>query len=429
MGMNRPPQGTMPMPPFDAKTPSNTPKIEIVAEKTPQKSDSDDDAPLKELVMTDLIALVEKSVVRIIVRSEVGASVGSGFVIDTAGLIMTNYHVIEGAKSAFVEFETGKKATVTGFTTIDKERDLAIIKIDVDSKELQRIRIAKELPKKGEKVAAFGAPRGLSFTASDGIISAIRHTPEFNARTEGSYLQTTAPISPGNSGGPLVNMRGEVVGVNSFKIEGENLNFAASSNDIRDVIANKGDTVTPLSPEALPTKYTDKAAGRAEDLSGTTKGRMLLAQIRDVAIVMLPFTFDPSGRFSDYVEDQVGDKLTKGCGWKKVMRQSQFKNSTAVVIVLIYFRVAENIEKADEKGVSELMCRIRIVARDVDKDGEAYAAIVWSEDSPLGTVSLSSLATGLVTDTMKKKIGEFFNKLVSASKKAKRDAENGKLDK
>ncbi len=384
-----------------------------------------DNAPLRELSMPELVAQVEKSVVRIIVKSDQGASVGSGFVIDADGSIMTNYHVIEGGKSAEVEFDTGDKSNVVGFTTVDKERDLAIIKIDQGQKPLHQVRVASELPQKGEKVAAFGAPRGLSFTASDGIISAIRKTPEFSARSAGTYLQTTTPISPGNSGGPLVNMRGEVVGVNSFKIEGENLNFAASATDIRDVIAGRGEKVTPLSPEALPLVYTEKAFGRAENLAGTTKGNMLLGQIHDAIIIMLPFTFDPSGRVTDNVELQVEKNLIKKAGWTKVTRQSQVKGSTALVVVLIYFQQAEKVKDADKKLVSELMCRVRIVSRDVDKDGVAYTAIVWDESGALGTISINSLLGGGFPPAMKTKISEFFNKTYQGIKKAQRGADDG----
>lgn len=383
--------------------------------------------PSVELSMTDLIAQIEKSVVRISVKSEEGSSIGSGFVIDPDGSIMTNYHVIEGAESASVEFDSGKKFKVIGFTAVDLDRDLAVIKIEMGNVPLVKVRVAEELPRKGEKVAAFGAPRGLAFTASDGIISAIRHCPdpEFNARKAGSYLQTTAPISPGNSGGPLVNMRGEVVGVNSFKMQGENLNFAASANDIREVIERCDSAPTPLSPDNLPVKYTDQFA-RAENLAGTTKGNLLLGRVRDVAILMLPFAYDPSGRVSEYVELQVEKSLIKKAGWIQAKRQSQVKGSTAFVVVLIYFKIAENVQNSDEKMISELKCRVRIVTRDVDQDGHQYTAIVWDEEGTLGTVAIGALVNGVVPDAMKKKISDFFNRISVAHRKAVREAESGK---
>lgn len=394
------------------------------ADKT-MPANTDDDAPLRELNMIELTELIEKSVVRIIVKSDLGASVGSGFVIDAEGSIMTNYHVIEGARTAVVEFKSGKKADVKGFTTLDPERDLAIIKVDVAAEDLNKIRIAKDLPQKGEKVAAFGAPRGLDFSVSDGIVAAIRNTPEFKYRKEGTFLQTTAPISPGNSGGPLVNMRGEVVGVNSFKVEGENLNFAVSSTDIRDVIENRGDKLTSLSPDALPNKYAG-VVPQFENLTGTTRGRMLLSTIQDAVILMAPFAFDPSGRVTSYVENQVEKNLIKKAGWNKVVRQRQLKPSTAFVVVVIYFQPTEKIIDGEERILHELKGKVTIIARDVAKDGEAYGAIVWDEEAGLGTISLQALANGVVPEPMKKKVSDFFSKIVSAYRRAQREVESGK---
>ena len=373
-------------------------------------------APRQLMEMTELVKTIERSVVRIIVKGEQGASVGSGFVVETDGSIMTNYHVIEGAVSAEVEFESGKKAAVIGFTTVDKDRDLAVIKIDPAAAELFKVRIASSLPAKGEKVAAFGAPRGLSFTASDGIISAIRTTPEFNARAKGTYLQTTTPISPGNSGGPLVNMYGEVVGVNSFKVEGENLNFAASSLDIQEVISHPATEMTPLSPRALERVFTKKNPfARAEKLARTTKGNMLLGNIDDAIIMMIPFADDPTGNILAFVDREISKSLIKRAKWTEVTRRDQVKKSTAVVVALVYFT-------ADPKNANavELMCSIQIVARDVDKDGIDYVAIVYDENESMGKISLNSLVNGNIPNGMKKGIPDFFAKIVQDFRKAQR---------
>jgi S1-C subfamily serine protease/predicted RNA-binding Zn-ribbon protein involved in translation (DUF1610 family) len=381
--------------------------------------------PRKKLERTELIKQVEKSVVRIIVKGTNGASVGSGFVIDTDGSIMTNYHVIEGAMSAEVEFENGKKSAVIGFTTLDKKRDLAIIKIKEDPESLTKIGIATALPEKGEDVAAFGAPRGLSFTASNGIISAIRQTPEFNAREAGTYLQTTTPISPGNSGGPLVNMYGEVVGVNSFKIEGENLNFAASSTDIQEVIAGRGHEVKPLSPTDLEPVFTKKNPfARAENIAGTTKGNQLFGNIRDAIIMMLPFAVDPSGNITSFVDREISKNLITKAKWTEVTRRDQVKKSTAFVVALIYFTA----DPKKNANAIELMCSIQIIARDVDKDGLDYTAIVYDEHKSLGKISMNSLVGGNIPNGMKEKIPEFFNRIVQDYRKAQRNNANPKSE-
>ena len=372
---------------------------------------------------TELIKQVERSVVRIIVKGSNGASVGSGFVIDTDGSIMTNYHVIEGAMSAEVEFENGKKSAVVGFTTVDKKRDLAIICIREEPASLHKIPIASALPEKGEDVAAFGAPRGLSFTASTGIISAIRTTPEFSAREAGTYLQTTTPISPGNSGGPLVNLYGEVVGVNSFKIEGENLNFAASSTDILEVIASRGKEIIPLSPTALEPVFTKKNPfARAENIAGTTKGNQLFGNIRDAIIMMLPFAVDPSGNITGFVDREISKNLITKAKWAEVTRRDQVTKRTAFVVALIYFTA----DPKKNANAVELMCNIQIIARDVDKDGLDYTAIVYDENKSLGKISINSLASGNIPNGMKEKIPEFFSKIVQDYRKAQRNNDNPK---
>jgi hypothetical protein len=214
------PTGTETAPAVAADTPLATPSADSSIAAAPADTTiPDQPAPpvSADLALPDLIELVERSVVRIHVEGEYGASTGSGFVVDNQGTLVTNYHVMEGARSAEAEFNTGEKAKITGVWKLDDIRDLAIVQIDMPAEKLTPIRLAEHLPRKGEQVAAFGAPLGLSFTASEGIISALRSGEEIEHGT-GTYVQTTAPISPGNSGGPLVNLRGEVVGVNSFKM-------------------------------------------------------------------------------------------------------------------------------------------------------------------------------------------------------------------
>lgn len=389
----------------------------IAANKPIVSADDDDPVPQQDLPMVELNKKVEKSVVRIIVKGEQGASVGSGFVVNTDGSIVTNYHVIEGAVSAEVQFENGDKYPVAGFTVVDKKLDLAIIKIDVDPAKLSRLRIAKALPLKGEQVAAFGAPRGLSFTTSNGIISAIRNSNEFKVRAAGTYLQTTTPISPGNSGGPLVNMRGEVVGVNSFKMEGENLNFAVSCVDIDGFVATSaGVAVATLTPSALPREFTrDNPFSRAENIARTTKGNMLLGNISDAVIFMLPFAVDPTMNITNFVDKQIEKNLIGKAKWTQVTSRSQVKKSTAVVVALIYF-------VADEKNPAavELKCNLQIIARDVDKDGIDYIAIVYDENRSMGKISMNSLVAGTIPNGMKKEIPEFFTKIVQDYRKAQR---------
>ncbi len=155
------------------------------------------------------------------------------------GKIATNYHVIEGAREVAFEFADGETNRSNGFLAIDPSRDIAIIA----SPPLSRrpFTLATQTPRKGERVVAIGAPNRLSFSSSDGIVAAIRSNREFEEilgikgwHADMTWVQTTSPISHGNSGGPLINMAGDIVGMNTIGLtDGQNLNFAVSSLDIR----------------------------------------------------------------------------------------------------------------------------------------------------------------------------------------------------
>ncbi len=188
--------------------------------------------------MADVIERAEQSVVRIEVTSADGDSLGSGFVVDQQGTIVTNCHVLAGALSAVAHFPNGRRCVVTGTKVIDQSRDIVIAQISDNS--APPIAIAGSLPRKGEQVTALGAPHGLAFTATRGIISAIRPGTEIGSEHQGTWVQVDAALSPGNSGGPLINSHGEVVGMSTLASQGtaQNLNFGISGQDIRTALTN-----------------------------------------------------------------------------------------------------------------------------------------------------------------------------------------------
>ena len=140
-------------------------------------------------------------------------SVGSGFIVDKAGYIMTNEHVVEGAAKITVKLESGEEYPATVIGT-DEETDLAVLKIDA-GRDLPYVKLAdSERARVGEWVLAIGSPFGLTKTVTAGIISQTRReTPSTSPFQK--FIQTDAAINRGNSGGPLVNMDGEVIGINS----------------------------------------------------------------------------------------------------------------------------------------------------------------------------------------------------------------------
>jgi serine protease Do len=139
---------------------------------------------------------------------------GSGVIVDSAGYILTNNHVIERVDKITVKLQSGEEysANVVG---ADPDNDLAVLKVDT-KKQLPFAKVGDaDKLRVGDWVLAIGSPFGFEQTVTAGIISATHRTVE-NTRSFGDFLQTDAAINPGNSGGPLVNMRGEVVGINSF---------------------------------------------------------------------------------------------------------------------------------------------------------------------------------------------------------------------
>jgi S1-C subfamily serine protease len=201
-----------------------------------------------ELTLTDLFQKVEKSVVQITDSDETNvfeSRLGSGFVYDDNGHIITNHHVVSGGGSRLdVTFPDGTvyRASVIGS---DPYTDVAVLYVEEVSKEkLLPLPLAdSSMIRVGEQVAAIGNPFGLSGSMSAGIISGVgRQIPAQEAEDFSipDMIQTDAPINPGNSGGPLLNMRGEVIGINSaiYSTTGQfaGVGFAIPSNTIAKIV-------------------------------------------------------------------------------------------------------------------------------------------------------------------------------------------------
>ena len=172
---------------------------------------------------------VLKSVVSVITN----LGQGSGVFFRTSGYIVTNYHVIKDASTIYV-YTYDKKTYNVEVIGYDSEKDIALIKINVQYPHLQTE--DSDNIQVGERVIALGNPGGLDFSVTEGIVSAVNRVVSSNNI---GYVQTDVPISPGNSGGPLVNKRGKIIGINNFKISGEGfegLGFAIPSNVINEAV-------------------------------------------------------------------------------------------------------------------------------------------------------------------------------------------------
>ena len=182
------------------------------------------DLHTQEELLTSLYQQVNPGVVAIHVLSSDSmgsSSLGSGFVIDTEGHIVTNYHVVQGASELEVDFPSGYKTRAEILGT-DPDSDIAVLKVDVPAEELAPISLGdSDQLMVGQTVVAIGNPHGLYGTMTVGIISSLGRTmqslheaPGGAYFTAGGIIQTDAAINPGNSGGPLLNLDGEIIGVN-----------------------------------------------------------------------------------------------------------------------------------------------------------------------------------------------------------------------
>jgi serine protease Do len=201
------------------------------------------------------------------------SGLGSGFVIDRDGTILTNYHVVDGAQKIVVKLSDGRSfdAKVLGK---DQKTDIAIIKIDT-GQDLPAATLGdSDRLEVGEWVMAIGNPFGLDHTVTSGIVSAKgRH---IGAGPYEDFIQTDASINPGNSGGPLINLRGEVVGINTaiFSQSGGNIGigFAIPTNLVKELLPNLRDngkvvrgylgvTIQKITPEIAESLGVKQSSG------------------------------------------------------------------------------------------------------------------------------------------------------------------------
>ena len=171
-------------------------------------------------------------------------ALGTGFVISSDGKIITNYHVIEDAYSADITIND-KKYTIASVLAYDADIDLAVLKIDANG--LTSATICKSPVSVGSTIYAIGSSRGMTNTYSQGIITYADRVID-----DISYVQHDASITHGNSGGPLINVYGEVIGINTWGIsDSQNLNFAIFADELDNLVYSSPITIAELTKQNL----------------------------------------------------------------------------------------------------------------------------------------------------------------------------------
>jgi serine protease Do len=219
---------------------------------------------------------------------QVRESLGSGFIVDPKGYIITNYHVIEKADKIYVKLSTdpdtqdlGRPARVIG---TDKATDLAVIKIDT-STPLPTVKLGNsDTADVGDWVEAIGSPFALSQTVTAGIISAKHRTIDGGAPGQFQhFIQTDAAINPGNSGGPLLNMNGEVIGVNTAIYTQSNgyqgIGFAMPSNTVVDIYNDLISASHKVTRGSIGIEFREGLSGAVNRVYGFKNG-VLVQKVR-----------------------------------------------------------------------------------------------------------------------------------------------------
>ena len=173
--------------------------------------------------LPELIKRVVPAVVTVVGYNAAGKVIrlGSGVFVDPQGHLITNLHVIKGVARAEVKLPHGEVYPLTEMVAADEKADLVKLVVNLPGGAPHYLTVSGARPAAGERVLVLGSPLGLEQTVTEGLVSAIR-----TIRDRGEFLQISAPISPGSSGGPVVNMAGQVIGIATFQVRGQNLNFA-----------------------------------------------------------------------------------------------------------------------------------------------------------------------------------------------------------
>lgn len=179
--------------------------------------------------------------------------VGSGFLVHASGLVATNFHVLRGSSRAEVEFRSGESIPVRGIRAYDEYADLAVLEIESTPEESSVLQLADHAERpNASAVISVGHPEQFKFTTTTGILSAVHSTAELplplrqriSAPPDNLWLQTTAVIAGGSSGGPLFNDRGEVIGINTW--HSPSFSFASDVRHLQEVLEKVSEKIEPI---------------------------------------------------------------------------------------------------------------------------------------------------------------------------------------
>jgi S1-C subfamily serine protease len=400
-------------------------------ESTSSPAEVDDEGALvpseAELPMAELFARVKPAVVRINVSTVAGTGHGSGFILNKNGVIVTNYHVVAGGTRAWVEFHDQERVEIDGVLFLNHEKDIAVLKLDPGKckQSLVAVPLAEELPVQGTNVVAIGAPLGLDMSITEGIVSAIRTAKELEETINlkghaGNWIQTTAAISPGNSGGPLLNRKGEVLAINTLTYSAPHaqaLNFGMACTEIRLSLNELKETPVALSPIVAPPREIDgtldeSLQANVVDISDTPEGKKRLAEIRKVRIAFLANPGqDPQGVFRAVFRSELYSTLQS-----LDIEESLISNEMSVLFIAV------RMESAGTKATVYVTSHILVVDQST---GGQQPMKLWERTGKVATVPIRSLVIGQEPRNLKKELRAYLGKLKDDVRNARSAASAG----
>ncbi|HMM20021.1 MAG TPA: S1C family serine protease [Selenomonadales bacterium] len=279
-----------------------------------------------EFNLKDFTNRYEKAVVFITTYDDKGRQLasGSGFFISPEGNFVTNRHVLEGAVSATIETSDGEKFTLDRLLTLKPGVDLVVASIKNPPRAMPYLEVAEETPEKGDRVIVFGNPLKVKFSVSEGIVSGIQTfpNPEWPQLTDlkGTYIQFTAAISSGSSGGPVLNEAGKVIGVTTWGFVprvSQNLNFAIPAEIIRSVIASQADAGRTAAEQSEPSISEKKRVAILVMYGPTLLEQIKNKEKRDQLTALVEEAITNEFRANKYIVKQTKDTLpTFETRWK-----------------------------------------------------------------------------------------------------------------
>ena len=336
-----------------------------------------------EINLPELVRRVKPSVVAIATFDQKGEalSTGSGFFLASEN-VLTNLHVLRGAYRAEIRTLDGKGRVypVKGVLSVDDEGDLALLSVDIPADRFRPLEISNVLPEDGEQIFVIGNPLRLEGSVSDGIVSAVREVPKL-----GKIIQVTAPVSHGNSGSPLFNTKGQVIGVVTIRvINGENINLAIESARIAQLppnnfllLAELSKTESKKDPESIAATWYRSGLdsmwlGNYEGALGFFENAVNKDPKRAEAWIQVGFCKAKQGKTADAIRayqqalqlqpnsaevyNKLGDahfyagKFSEAIDAYKEAARLQPKSSEAYYNLALTYREIGNIDMAEAQG-------------------------------------------------------------------------------